>query len=88
MTDSRLALPVFRAGEHNSCSMWRPYRSAASHVGAAEDALRKTLPDPADYPQGEEVYARAVVEHARRISKLQALRNEMMELLIHIHDGA
>jgi hypothetical protein len=52
------------------------------------DALKKTLPDLHDYPEGEEVYARAVIEHARRISKLEALRNEMMELLIHIHDGA
>jgi len=88
MTDSRLALPVVRAGEPNSCSMWRPYRSATSHVTAAMDALKKTLPDLHDYPEGEEVYARAVIEHARRISKLEALRNEMMELLIHIHDGA
>ena len=88
MADSRLALPVVRTGEHNSCSMWKPYRSAASHLTAAMDTLRKTLPDLEDYPQGEEVYARAVIEHVRRISKLQALHDEMMELLIHIHDGA
>jgi len=88
MTGSGIALPVVRAGNHNSCSMWRPYRSAASHVSAATDALRKTLPDLDDYPQGEAVYAQAVIEHARRISKLESLRNEMLELLIHIHDGA
>ena len=76
--DLDLALPTVPEGEFPRKHLISPYSSAFRDLLKASKSLRAAAPVPYHYrDQGEEVFVKACVEHARRVHRLDVIREEI-----------
>jgi hypothetical protein len=61
------------------------YEAARDAVYVALDAMREAAPNARDYyPIGDDAFARAAVEHVRRLQALEVMLKEMDQLLCRV----
>ena len=73
-----LALPTIPEGEYPRKHLYSPYSSAFRDLCKAANSLRAAAPRPCHYrDHDEEVFIRACTEHARRVHRLDTIREEI-----------
>lgn len=63
------------------------YAEASSAITTALEKLAAAAPNARDYyPQGDDAFEQARMEHFARLARLQSVRDELAELAEHVAD--
>jgi hypothetical protein len=83
-----LTHPTIHLNGSGRDSLVEGWEAAWSAAEAAFEALKRTAPNGRDfYPQGPEALAKAIDEHRDRLRKIQAVQDELQELIQHAMDA-
>ena len=87
MTDMKLTLPTIHLNGTSAESLMEGYQKAYEAVSEAILAVARAYPNARDYyPQGNEAFSGAMLEHGRRLMLLQTVGRELETLIVGISD--
>jgi hypothetical protein len=73
--------PIIHINGSSKSGLQEPLRTAIEKLEEAIDAVQRTFPHARDYyPLGEEAYPRARVEAIERLSTLEGVKSELIEI--------
>ena len=78
-----LTLPTVHLNGTSRGVLLESHQDALAAVLRAQDALRQACPNARDYPTPEAA-SRAQDEHYSRVGRLQSVKDELQEILIHV----
>ena len=80
-----MTLPTIHLNGTSKKNLIQALCQASHALDAAYGALKETSPNGRDYyPQGPEAFGQAVTEHCSRLSRLDAIKDEIDTLTLRI----
>lgn len=85
---AHVVAPLVHLNGTSCADLLGQYQEAINALMVAETALVETAPNARDYyPQGDDAFLRATVEHGRRLTRLTSIKDEIETILEDLSNG-